>query len=85
MAHCIRIKQLENEGDVVYHGAIASLFTGDLPAIEVIKWKDVYDNMLPFRIEGSYNLDYPSWSRDGKRIYCSVSRKVGDVYLVEGF
>jgi len=45
MERCIRIKQLENEGDLVYHGAIASLFTGELPAIEVIKWKDVYDNM----------------------------------------
>ncbi len=45
MAHCILIKQLENEGDVVYHDAIASLFRDNLPAIEVIKWKDVYDNM----------------------------------------
>ena len=45
MAHCIRIKQLENEGDVVYHDAIASLFSENLPAIEVIKWKEVYDNM----------------------------------------
>jgi len=45
MASCIRIKQLENEGDVVYQEAVASLFRGDLPAIEVIKWKDVYDNM----------------------------------------
>ncbi len=45
MAHCIKIKQLENEGDVVYHEAIASLFRENLPAIEVIKWKDVYDNM----------------------------------------
>ncbi len=45
MAHCIKIKQLENEGDVVYHEAIAALFAGELPAIEVIKWKDVYDNM----------------------------------------
>ncbi len=45
MAHCIKIKQLENEGDVVYQDAIASLFRGELPAIEVIKWKDVYDNM----------------------------------------
>ena len=43
--HCITIKQLENEGDVVYHDAIASLFRDELPAIEVIKWKDVYDNM----------------------------------------
>jgi uncharacterized protein len=45
MGHCIKIKQLENEGDVVYHDAIASLFRENLPAIEVIKWKDVYDNM----------------------------------------
>ena len=45
MASCIRIKQLENEGDVVYQEAVASLFRGDLPAIEVIKWKDVYENM----------------------------------------
>jgi uncharacterized protein len=45
MAHCIKIKQLENEGDVVYQEAIASLFRDNIPAIEVIKWKDVYDNM----------------------------------------
>jgi predicted phosphate transport protein (TIGR00153 family) len=45
MNHCIRIKQLENEGDVVYQEAIASLFRDNLPAIDVIKWKDVYDNM----------------------------------------
>ena len=45
MEHCIRIKQIENEGDVAYHDAIASLFDGELPAIEVIKWKEVYDTM----------------------------------------
>jgi len=45
MAHCIRIKQLENEGDVAYHDAIASLFAEKLDAIEVIKWKEVYDTM----------------------------------------
>ncbi|HEY7370231.1 MAG TPA: DUF47 family protein [Thermoanaerobaculia bacterium] len=45
MERCIRIKQLENEGDVVYHDAIASLFADRLDAIEVIKWKDVYDNL----------------------------------------
>ncbi len=45
MERCMKIKQLENEADVVYHDAIASLFAGELPAIEVIKWKDVYDTM----------------------------------------
>ena len=43
--HCIRIKQFENEGDVAYHEAVASLFTGAIEAIEVIKWKDIYDNL----------------------------------------
>ena len=45
MERCIEIKKFENEGDVVYHDAIASLFSENLPAIEVIKWKEVYDNM----------------------------------------
>ena len=45
IAHCIRMKQLENQGDVAYHDAVASLFSGQIDAIEVIKWKDVYENM----------------------------------------
>ncbi len=43
--HCIRIKQLENEGDVAYHEAVASLFRGGIDPIEVIKWKDIYENL----------------------------------------
>ncbi|MGH9317711.1 MAG: DUF47 domain-containing protein [Thermoanaerobaculia bacterium] len=45
IAHCIAIKKLENEGDAVFHDAVASLFTDQMPAIEVIKWKDIYENM----------------------------------------
>ena len=43
--HCIRIKQFENEGDVTYQEAVASLFTGKVEPLEVIKWKDIYDNL----------------------------------------
>lgn len=43
--HCIRIKQFENEGDVAYHETVASLFAGNVKPIEVIKWKDIYDNL----------------------------------------
>jgi predicted phosphate transport protein (TIGR00153 family) len=43
--HCIRIKKLENEGDVAYHEAVGSLFTNPTDPIEVIKWKDIYDNL----------------------------------------
>jgi len=43
--HCIRIKKFENEGDIVYQEAIGSLFREPISPIEVIKWKDVYENM----------------------------------------
>ena len=43
--HCIRIKQLENEGDLAFHEAVASLFREKTEPIEVIKWKDIYENM----------------------------------------
>ena len=28
-------------------------------------------------------VDYPSWSPDGETIYFSLSRKRGDLYLIE--
>lgn len=43
--HCIRMKKLENEGDVAYQDAVASLFREVIQPIEVIKWKDVYEHM----------------------------------------
>ena len=45
IGHCIRMKELENQGDVAYHEAVASLFAGEKDPIEVIKWKDIYENM----------------------------------------
>ena len=45
MEHCIAIKRLENEGDAAYGESIASLFRGQPDAIELIKWKEVYDTM----------------------------------------
>jgi hypothetical protein len=43
--HCIAIKKLENEGDSSYHDAVASLFAGEIPVLDVIKWKDIYENL----------------------------------------
>jgi len=45
MEHCIQIKKLENEGDAVYGEAIVSLFRGEPNAVELIKWKEIYDTM----------------------------------------
>ncbi|HKA35949.1 MAG TPA: DUF47 family protein [Thermoanaerobaculia bacterium] len=43
--HCIRMKQLENQGDIAFQDAIASLFANEMPAVELIKWKDIYENL----------------------------------------
>lgn len=41
--HCIEINRLENEADRVNRQALAGLFRGGLDALEVIKWRDIYD------------------------------------------
>lgn len=40
-----QIQRLEMEGDRVYHRGVASIFAGDFKAMEVLKWKDVLDQM----------------------------------------
>jgi uncharacterized protein len=44
-ANTATIKQLEEEGDAVYHEAIGALFNGSPDPIEVIKWKEMYDTL----------------------------------------
>lgn len=40
---CVEINRLENLTDDLYRRAIASLFGGDRPILEVTKWKEIYD------------------------------------------
>lgn len=39
------IKKLEEEGDALYNQAVGDLFDGSPDALEVIKWKELYDTM----------------------------------------
>ena len=39
------VKLLEEEGDAMYAQAITTLFEGTPNALDVIKWKDIYDNI----------------------------------------
>jgi len=39
------IKKLEEEGDALYSSAVGALFDGSPNALEVIKWKELYDNI----------------------------------------
>ena len=43
--HFSAIHQLEKEADGVSRAAVARLFHEDLPPIEVIKWRDVYNDL----------------------------------------
>jgi predicted phosphate transport protein (TIGR00153 family) len=39
------IKRLEREGDHIYRHAVAALYSGDYKAMDVLKWKDILDEM----------------------------------------
>lgn len=41
----IEINRLENDGDRVYRQAVADLFDGDRRALDVLKWKDIIDEL----------------------------------------
>jgi uncharacterized protein len=40
-----QLKMLEEEGDAVYHEAMEKLFLSTTDAIEVMKWKELYDKL----------------------------------------
>jgi uncharacterized protein len=42
---CIEINRLENEADKSYRHALATMFKGGYDAIEVMKWRDIIDNL----------------------------------------
>jgi predicted phosphate transport protein (TIGR00153 family) len=40
---CVKLGKLENDADVVYRTAIASLYKPGNDPLEVMKWRDIYD------------------------------------------
>jgi predicted phosphate transport protein (TIGR00153 family) len=45
MKSSIEAKQLEEEADAIYHDALGELFERETNAIELVKWKEIYDNL----------------------------------------
>jgi len=43
--YCVEINRLENEGDLLHKAAIAELFADGKDAVEIIKWRDIYDHL----------------------------------------
>lgn len=42
---CVEINRLENEADAIYRRAIAELFRPGNDPIDVMKWRDIFDNI----------------------------------------
>ena len=45
VGHCRTIRKYEHEGDTIFRNAIAGLFETNTNAVEIIKLKDVYENL----------------------------------------
>lgn len=45
MKYCVEAKKLEEEGDAIYHQSLGKMFEAEQNAIELIKWKEIYDNL----------------------------------------
>jgi len=43
--YCVKVNQLENEGDTVLKAGLADLFRGTPDPIYVLKWKEIYENI----------------------------------------
>lgn len=42
---CIKVHQLENEADTILRHLLGQLFDEEKNAIQIIKWKEIYDNL----------------------------------------
>lgn len=45
LKYCIEAKKLEEEGDTIYHEMLGELFAKETNALEVMKWKEIYDHL----------------------------------------
>ena len=45
LEHCVEIQRLENEADTLFLDAMARLFDEEPSPVEIIKWREVYDQL----------------------------------------
>jgi len=45
LERCRAVKRFEEEGDAVWERAITSLFDGNTPPLDVLRWKTLYDQL----------------------------------------
>ncbi len=42
---CVEVNRIENEADGVYRHALAELFQDSMPVTEIIKWREIYEQL----------------------------------------
>ena len=45
LEQCVEINSLENEADDVLHASLVELFDNNSDALEIIKWREIYDHL----------------------------------------
>ena len=45
LPYCIQAKKLEEEGDAIYQESLGDMFKAERDALEIIKWKEIYDTL----------------------------------------
>jgi hypothetical protein len=45
LEQCREINRLENEADSLFLSATAELFQGEMSSVDIIKWRDIYDQL----------------------------------------
>ncbi len=45
LVHCVELNRLENEADHVLREGLVELFDNEVPVIEVLKWRDIYESL----------------------------------------
>lgn len=45
LEHCVEVNRLENEADNVHHAALAELFDSATDIVDIIKWREIYEQL----------------------------------------
>lgn len=45
LEHCVEVNRLENEADNVHHAALAELFDNATDIVDIIKWREIYEQL----------------------------------------
>jgi len=45
LPHCVELNRLENVADDLFRSAMAELFENTVNAVEIIKWREIYDHL----------------------------------------